>query len=299
MKIYCSRYEIKANKPSNSRYAGLVREGALLKLDDGPNFCGYSDLHPYPEFGDQSLNVQLSDLKKGKLSELVRRALAFAHTDALARRARRNLFHGLALPQCHKQIFTLSEAKEAVAEGFSHLKIKMGRDLVAETKLLDQVADLGPEKLRLDFNGVLSHADFQKWWAVLADPIKVRIDFIEDAFHEISKPSGSAPLAWDWLRPRKIQIRIVKPTRDNLEVIDTSRRVVFTHAFGHLLGQATNLWAAARFYKRFPQRLEVCGLFPSEKSAEWRTNGPRLVPPQGVGFGFDQLLASQSWEPLT
>jgi O-succinylbenzoate synthase len=299
VKIYFSKYQIESVNPSNARYAALVREGALLKLEDGTNFCGYADLHPYPEFGDQPLDVHLENLAEGRLTALTQRALAFAHTDSLGRRAHRNLFDGLVLPQCHRQVSNIEEAHEAFSAGFQILKIKMGRDLVKETKLIEEIAKFDTTKLRLDFNGVLSFVEFQKWWAVLSDEVKSQIDFIEDAYHEISKLEPTAPLAWDWLRPKKVEIQILKPTRDSLEAVRTDKRIVFTHAFGHLLGQATSLWTAARFYKRFPSRLEVCGLYPSQVTPAWKTRGPKVLPPQGSGFGLDEILREEAWQLLT
>jgi o-succinylbenzoate synthase len=285
MKFYWSRYH---------------ENGALLKLIDGPSFCGHSDIRAYPEYGDATLDEHLENLLKGKLSQLVKRALAFAHTDALGRRSQRNLFAGLSLPRCHKQIRTVKEAQAGSADGFKVFKIKMGRSLESETALLLEVAKLG--LLRLDFNGLLSHSEFHLWWNILPAEVKAKIDFVEDAFHDISKSSDkkiSAPLAWDWLPAKNCNIKIVKPTRDNLELVRTDRRVIFTHSFGHLLGQATSLWTAARFYKRFPNCLEICGLMPSEETPLWPHQGPQLMPPKGLGFGLDEMLSTVKWEVLS
>lgn len=297
MKILISKYKFENPK---------LEGGALLKVVWGIHQIGYADLICHPKLGDLPLETHLQSLIEGTPTQLSMRALSFAAIDAKARRQSQNLLFGLALPKAHKMVRNLESVQLAQQNEFSHIKIKMGTDLNHETQLLEEVAKIAPElKIRLDFNGRLTFSEFSKWWAALAKDIKSQIDFIEDAYSD----SGAidAPLAWDWLnepleaRVERIKrnqkkIQVIKPSHHSIEGLEIHDRVVFTHAMGHWLGQAAALWAAARFYQRFPHQREVCGLSLAPALSSWPQRGPMLTPPPGTGFGFDDLLQEQKWE---
>jgi O-succinylbenzoate synthase len=72
----------------------------------------------------------------------------------------------------------------------------------------------------------------------------------------------------------------------------------------HPVGQAFAAWEAARLELQFPGLVGICGLqthhlFESNEFAEalgpW---SPEFKAPDGIGLGFDDLLAAQPWTRL-
>ena len=284
-----------------------IDSGVVLKVVWGAYDIGYADLICHPHLGDLSLQTHIESLVKSQPTDLVKRALSFAIIDARARRQGRHLLYGLALPRSHKRVRTVEEAKLALDLGFSHLKIKMGKDLQADAKLLEEIHLSGPGlKLRLDFNGQLNFVQFQQWWKSISVSAKSQVDFIEDAFAGQGHDGADldAPLAWDWLKPPTTnaklyrKIRVIKPSHHSVDDIAPTDRVIFTHSMGHWIGQSAALWVAARFYQKYPHQLEVCGLLPTPYLQEWPQRGAHLVPPSGTGFGLDEIMQSQKWERL-
>ena len=53
--------------------SGVVREGALLRVNDG-----FADVHPWPTLGDAPLDEQLALLARGELTPLTRASLRCA-----------------------------------------------------------------------------------------------------------------------------------------------------------------------------------------------------------------------------
>ena len=302
MNVSYSMYEL-------SPRTGLanVREGALLKIEFEPGHVGYADLHPLPEFGDDPVDVHLDALAEDELSDLVKRALRFAGEDARLRAMNRNAFLGLALPRAHRLITSLAHVRAAdlrriVAEGYTHAKLKVGRDLAFEAKCLSEWTKLVPLKWRLDFNGRTSVGEFADWWRELPEVVRARVDFVEDPCAGQLNITG--PWADDWAYQDRAKIRIVKPARENVDEVGGYPRVVFTHSLDHVFGRACALWEAARFYRDFPILTEVCGLGatdafkPDAFSRAWPLEGPRLRPTTGPGFGFGELLTELKWRTL-
>ncbi len=303
MKIWTHRYRLEPREPKNK-----AREGALVKCEWFAGQMGYSDLHPWPEFGEPELAVHLRSLKELQFTPLADASMEFNYQDREYRLKKRSAFLGLILPRSHRLVFDIEQlTPEKLGlwkeQGFSHIKVKMGRNLKAETDIL--VGMIYSTKLmwRVDFNGRVPIQDFTQWWAGLDAAVKTRIDFIED-------PVGSGelkvagPWANDWTKQARAQVRIVKPARERSEDVAKFDRVIFTHGLDHPLGQATSLWAAAKFYSQHPRKMEVCGLaatdffLPNAFSQVWNCEGPRMKPAEGTGFGFDEQLAAVAWEPL-
>ncbi len=303
MKIWAHRYQLLAREPKIK-----PREGALLKVEWAIGQTGYSDLHPWPEFGETPLDEQLRLLSELQFTPLTETAMEFNYIDREFRLLKRNAFLGLILPRSHRLVFDLEalepqQLQEWSAQGFTHIKVKMGRNLKVETEALVQMAYNTPMQWRVDFNGRISEADFVKWWQGLDATLKARIDYVED-------PLGSGdlkidgPWANDWKTQTRAQIRIVKPARETNEDIGHYKRIVFTHSMDHILGQACAAWVAAKFYMQHPKVKDVCGIGPTDFfqpydfTEFWKADGPRLKPTEGTGFGFDELLASLKWEKV-
>ena len=269
----------------------LPRLGALIKVEWDRHRIGYSDLHPFPEFGEPPLEAHIEALASLEFTELVERSLDLNHADAEYRRMNRSAFLGLALPRAHRLVTDIrainsDDLEEWRALGFTHIKVKMGRRLGVETPKLEDLCAQSNFMWRLDFNACLVADQFTDWWRGLAKHVKTRLDFIEDpAMDDLEGLSG--PWADDWVEQDGAEVVICKPARDAPEQEDINKRIIFTHSLDHPLGQAAALWTAARFYRYYPDRAEVCGL---------GMGTAMLKPPTGIGFGYGEMLAELPWE---
>src|SRR5262245_36435950 len=136
MKVWVHGYQLTPKVP-----AGTPRKGALLKVEWALGQIGYSDLHPWPEFGEAPLDAHLEQLSSMKFSRLAEVSLEFNYIDREFRLMKRNAFLGLIIPRSHKLVVDIGAVRGQdlnhwEKEGYSHVKVKMGRDLVAETAAL-------------------------------------------------------------------------------------------------------------------------------------------------------------------
>jgi O-succinylbenzoate synthase len=297
------RYRLVPRQPKNR-----ARDGALIRVEWAHGQTGFSDLHPWPEFGEPALDEHLKSLADLKFTPLAEKSMEFNYQDREYRLVKRNAFLGLILPRAHRLVFDVedleeNQLREWVREGFTHVKVKMGRNLPSETEAFVRLALSVPVMWRVDFNGRIQEAEFLKWWSGLDAKIKARIDFVEDPLEQ-GELKIDGPWANDWKRQPRARIRVVKPAREPVEDFAGFQRVVFTHSLDHPIGQACSAWAAARYYMQHPKRTEVCGLAatdffqPDDFSKAWRNGGPRMKPTDGTGFGFDELLHGLQWERL-
>ncbi|HMN69113.1 MAG TPA: hypothetical protein PKC28_11285 [Bdellovibrionales bacterium] len=303
MKIWCHRYALKSRDGKRP-----ARVGALLKIEWVMNQVGYSDLHPWPEFGEPELDAHLESVAKLQFTPLADISVEFNYLDRDFRLRNRNAFAGLILPRAHRLSFDwrdldLPALSALQRQGFTHLKVKMGRDLKAESEFLVNMAYATTLMWRIDMNGRLSADEFTAWWQALDPAVRKRVDFVEDPIGEGRLKIGG-PWARDWTDVSPALIRVLKPVREKLTELSSFNRVIFTHGLDHSFGQACALWTASRYYADHPKRLEVCGLASpgiyeaDEFSRVWDCPGPRLKPPPGLGFGFDDVLGSVKWEQI-
>ena len=291
-------------------------DGVLIKLGEG-----YGCIHPWPELGDPPLEKCLQDLQGARRWPIVRRALRCAEYDAAARSREESLFEEMEVPKSHA---TLAEADPALAEqaveaGFTHLKLKCGRDAKKERACMEAIAVEHPAvRWRLDFNEMLEPAAVVEWLAGLGEAARRAIDFLED-------PSPFSESAWAALfRETRIplaidreaapvnkaaQVCVIKPAIDEPwllaeAALGNGQRCVVTSYMDHPLGQAFAAWEAARLGLQFPGQPGVCGLRTdvlfkadafTELMGEW---SPEFTPPPGTGLGFDDLLGALPWTRL-
>ncbi len=301
MKTWVHRYELETKQ-------NLRRMGALLKIEWASARFGFSDVHPWPEFGDQPLELQLERLTQDALTPLLEVSLNFNRMDCEYRRLNRSAFLGLPLPTSHKLIVDLLTTTEAdlhawQAQGFTHLKVKLGQSLQLESGRLQQLMRASNFIWRLDMNGRLKATEFITWWCEFPKDLRVKIDFVEDPVGDSELPLDG-PWADDWRRLSNSVVEVIKPARQLHVPILQNKRVVFTNSFEHSLGQACAIWTAAQHYRSQPHTQEVCGLGAPEHykqnkfTQEWSCSGPILRPPPGAGFGFDSGLKELLWERL-
>ena len=311
-----SRYRLKSrgflNSISNRRYF----DGVLIQIDGG-----YGCIHPWPELGDPTLEKCLADLAGARRWPIVRRAIRCAEYDRVARNFENSLFEEMEVPKNHATLAKTDAAEIALAVevGFTTVKLKTGRDLVAEAKFLETMALEFPVlKWRLDFNESLTPEQASDFLLALTDQTQAAIDFVED-------PCPYSDAAWTELRrltrvnlavdleaaplTAAAQVMVIKPAIDEPfllgeAAIRHNQRVVLTSYMDHPLGQAFAAWEAARLELQFPGLTGLCGLQThhlfepdafTEALGPW---SPDFKIPEGTGLGFNDLLDALPWTRL-
>ena len=311
-----SRYRLKARGFLNSISNRSTFEGALIQIDGG-----YGCIHPWPELGDPTLEKCLADLAGARRWPIVRRAIRCAEYDREARAFENSLFEEMEVPASHATLAKAdaAEVARAVEAGFTTVKLKAGRDLSAEMKFLDAMTLEFPAlQWRLDFNESLNSEQAAEFLQGLGEKARAAIDFVED-------PCPFSETSWAELHRKTrvklavdreatplsaaAQVIVIKPAVDEPfllgeAAIAHNQRVVMTSYMDHPVGQAFAAWEAARLELQFPGLVGICGLqthhlFEPEEFAEalgpW---SPAFKVPDGLGLGFDDLLASQPWTRL-
>jgi len=257
-----------------------VREGALLRAGDG-----FADIHPWPELGDAPLVQQLALLARGETTPLTRASLRFAQLDAEARSRGVSLFDGLTIPESHWP-------GDDPPDAFDTVKLKGASSTPPRVRL------------RIDFNATLTADEFVRVAQTLP---KERIDFIEDpcpydadVWRDLREKTGLR-LALDRAtaqpRNRATDVIVHKPAIEEFPATD--KEIVVTTYMDHPIGQFGAAYIAATH--RVSAR---CGLFthvlyePDEFLERIRADGARLLPPEGTGIGFDDLLERLPWRRL-
>lgn len=308
-----SRYRLRARGFLNAVSGRREFDGVLIRIGEG-----YGCIHPWPELGDPSLEKCLEDLASARRWPIVRRAVRCAEYDAAARSHAESLFDEMEVPKSHA---TLPEADGAMAEqaieaGFTHLKMKCGRDAGKERACIEGIAGAHPMvKWRLDFNETLDPETVVGWVSGLSEAARRTLDFLEDpcAFSERGWEKLyrelRVPLAVDReAAPNRkaAQVCVIKPAIDEPwllaeAALSHGQRLVVTSYMEHPLGQAFAAWEAARLGLQFPGQPGVCGLRTdvlfqpdafTEMMGAW---SPDFNPPPGTGLGFDDLLDALPW----
>jgi O-succinylbenzoate synthase len=325
VKIWTHHYTlIPGSDPA--RAARGPRRGALIKVEFEQGDTGYADLHPWEEFGHPPLETHLTSLTSERPTHLASLALRHARTDAAARRAGLSLFEGLPEVRSHALFTNWTTAPRAAfeqcaGEGYTAVKLKIGRDPESEARALNQLSDL-PLRWRLDANASLTTGGgASAFIETLVPDIRRNIESLEDPFpYDASAWSAftkrtSVPLAIDWELPSSpppwpgAQILVIKPSSQDafplaLAAAHAGMELVVTHSMDHPLGQSVALWTAMRLRQRHGELLRDGGLqavgiyAPNKFSEQIQTCGPQTIPPPGTGFGFDGLLAKLPWTLL-
>lgn len=288
--IYIHRYTLRSKAPLNAVTTARLHEGALVKIGGG-----HGCLQPWPELGDLPLDRQISILSKGGFTAMLERLRICCKLDEAARKLGRSEFIDFTIPPSHRY------GEEAAGV----VKVKCGPDVAAEAARLKRFA---ATTLRLDFNATLTPDSFQEFVRRLDDATAARIDFIEDPFdvpfYVWEKVQRSVPFALASDRvPVPAEVEVVKPAVHTMQ--RRRRRVVFTSAMDHPIGQLFAAREAAAYYTAHPDQTEVCGLathvlFETDPFIErLRCDAEnRLIFPGGTGFGYDDLLESIPWQRL-
>lgn len=320
MQIEIYPYELHFN-------ASSCRKGVLFRITFAEDLIGFSDCHPWPTLGDESLDEQLQKLREGTFTALTQRSFEIARTDAEARRKKVNLFQNLTIPPSHWLTTDLlhwspDKIEQTIQQGFNRYKIKLGKNLPYETEELRKFLTLLPDPhlVRLDFNKALNRSQFEFFLQSNQDLLN-RIDFFEDPF-------DFEPHSWENLQrtfaiqlasdldsvralkyPQSASVCVIKPAVQNIETFLSSKnetqKWVITTYLDHPLGVLNAAYTAAYAAKKEPKKVMTCGLLShfsykqDSFSSALNNWGPYLIPPSGIGFGFDELLANLSWKNLS
>lgn len=282
--IWSWRYVLRPRTRLSALAGAKPREGALIRVG-----AGVADIHPWPELGDEPLDEQLARLARGETTPLTAASLRMAKVDGDARTRGASIFEGLVIPRSH-----WPADAGAVPDGFDTVKIKMWRG-----RPIDE--ELRRFRLRLDYNAALSAEEF------LAEAIPFdSIDFVED-------PAPYDEAEWNRIRrgtglrlaidrgsgtEAAADVVVVKPAVQEVPV--TTKELVITSYMDHPVGQFGAAHAAAS-----SGIVTTCGLLthllyePDAFIEQIRIDGARLLPAEGTGIGFDDLLERLPWKRLT
>jgi o-succinylbenzoate synthase len=290
MKIYFHEYKLSQ------------RKGALLKIDFRDGLTGYADCHPWPELGDLPLEQQLARLGRGQATSLTRQSLKLAEIDAEGRAAGKNLLSPLTIPKSHYLLLNLGvsskmEVEQALEEGFTHFKVKVGTDFSDEMHFLEPLLEIPNAFWRLDFNNRLKVDDLPLLEAANVSSI----EFIEDPFpYDSSWSEFPFPIALDRQADGHedfYRYKVFKPSVEDFK--ETRKPLVVTSNLGHPLGQAADAYIAGKLNDDY--NVGICGLLSHRvysrnlfsEQLSWR--GAEWKSPEGTGFGFDELLHTTTW----
>lgn len=328
MMIWYSTYQLYPKGTLNSKTKTQFRQGALLRIRFEDGRVGFADLCPFSEMGDHPLDFELQQLKYSKPTQLGERSLHFAQKDAQARAEKKTLYRSDVLIKNHFLIsdlarFDLSRLSRIEASGYTEFKVKMGRDLAAESEILENmVGKLSYNaRLRLDFNCSLNRERFEMWFEKAQRWLRPALEFIEDPFaydpetwRQVSRRWGvtfALDQAENVLKvgAEGAQIIVIKPAIQNVEKIiemfkASGKKFVFTHYMDFPVGQMFAFAEAQSVKAQLGEMMLTCGLqhhdiyegFTFQDAI--RYDGPQILPPEGWGIGFDTLLENLSWVEL-
>jgi O-succinylbenzoate synthase len=282
MPIWVHRYSLMPRHRLSGVAAEGARQGALLRIGDG-----FADLHPWPELGDLPLDAQLAMLARAEMTPQSAASLHLAQIDGDARSRGVSLFDGLTIPLSHWP-------GNDPPSGFDTVKIK------GMMRVPDDV------RIRIDFNATLTPAEFLDVVETLPEG---RIDFIEDpcpydeAIWANLRDTTGLRLAVDRVVPPAVStsydVLVHKPALRS-EWPETDREVVVTSYMDHPIGQFGAAYVAATHDTSTRSGLMTHVLYEPDAFIERiERDGARLLPPQGTGVGFDDLLENLSWKMLT
>jgi len=326
MKLFYSPYTLKPVQALNAVSAGQPREGVLLKIEWLDGLVGYADLHPWPELGDATLEEQLANLRHGKMSAQVEQCIWLARRDAQLRKDKKNIFDGA---EKVKNNFLLNDFKlikpgfldELKNQGFTTLKIKVGRNLQEEADVLTHIAASGL-KIRLDFNAVGSWQIFEKFMTALPATVRPLIEYVEDPFPfefnawkearklaKIALDNQYGKVPWDKLSAAPCDILVIKPAKMDVERAVSlcqkwNLKATVTSYMDHAVGMIHAVGVAMELKKQHGDMILDAGcmthrLYQMDAfAAEISTQGPYVLKVKGTGIGFDSLWGGLPWHQL-
>lgn len=318
MKIDYHLYQLQFKEDYGSVGKARARQGALLRISFDDGMRGYCDCHPWVELGDLPLSRQLAALSMHKTTPLLKRSLYYAHLDAEARNCGQSLFKNIQIPLSHQMVHLSVNLNELYTQEITHFKVKVGNLPEQEIATMKSWIDITPEiTLRLDFNQKLTRRAFLQYWLEIPMEVKMRIDFVEDPYpfdadawahdQKLLMVSFAADHCFQQALdcPQSADYCIYKPALKAYPILTGDQiGLVVTSYLDHPLGQMCAAYTAAQLKTQYPDQIGYCGLLTHKCYEEnlfissVKSIGPQLLPPEGTGFGFDNLLKDLQWQRL-
>lgn len=309
-------YELTPKTAPNRLASMQPRKGCLLKVQFADfTQAGFADLFPWPELGDESLELQLQALREGTPFRQGAAALSWAYYEAQAKQKNNTL---LSDASCPSHVTLLD--RTTIPGGFTTAKLKITAEDIHRWIDLERFFAKFPQMLwRLDFNGLFSSIESaQSFWDHVSPAAKERIEFLEDPFNEdlMVNPAALAVFSGTDVAvdrspsPRALdlaQVWVIKPvyySPDYLfsEAKSFTGKLVVTSNMDHPLGQVIALHATQKLQKIAGSRLLPGGLLtqdlylPHPERSWLKQQGDALWPTQsGIGWGFASQLETLTW----
>lgn len=319
MKIYYHPYSLKAKNALNAKSSSYEYHGVLLKIGEG-----HACLHPWQQLGDPPLNILFKQLQQGQKNPLITQAFNCAAADAAGRKQGKSLFQDLLIPESHATITGgMAEIESALANGFSTVKLKTGKNPAREITLLTEINRHFPNlPLRLDFNNALTSSELLHFLDSLNSSTRQQIEFLEDPYkNKVEEKNAAQPQPHDFYQiPLAIDqevetytssfaYAVAKPAKNNTSRILKNcqihhRKCVITSYMDHPIGQAYAAYNAGLAWRKSPEILSLCGLmthdlFLQTPFSECLGNGrSKWSYNCGTGLGFNDLLETIPWKSL-
>ena len=326
IKLSFHPYVLKPFTTLNSVSAGAPRVGALFKVEWPDGHIGYADLHPWPELGDPTLDKQIEDVRRGRISSMLEQTIWLARRDAVLRKKGKSISIS---GENVRNNFLITHVDQIVPgflddlkrQSFTTVKIKVGRDLAEEAAAITRVASVGL-KMRLDFNGVGSWQTFEKFITGLTPNEKAWIEYVEDPFpfeqqawmdaKKLVKIALDAPyekVNWEQMTKPCFDVLVIKPAKMDVDqAIERCKKfnlkATVTSYMDHPVGVMHALSVAMECKDNNPQMMLEAGCLTHRNyvadpfSVEINTQGPYLSGVKGTGIGFDRLLGALPWQKI-
>lgn len=317
--IYVYDYLLRSGVALNSASHRRVFPGALIRVGSG-----FGCVHPWPEFGDVTVEEQLRLLSEGITTPVTEMALRCAEIDGATREAGVSLFEGLEIPRSHYS-WSFAQATEpqiqrVVNEGWHAIKAKGYANYGETRRFLEQCARVGEKsglKLRVDFNGCLDAHGFSQFIEFMPLRTYQQLDLIEDPFPYDAAAWQQAQQRWgvklaldkSWRDGSTgFSAVVVKPARRDWRIVaerHPQHPMMLTSAMDHALGQMFAAYEAAVAREQIGDRVGLCGLctqhlFEEDGFFERVSSPGGLLKPDlsGGGLGFGDMLERLPWRRL-
>lgn len=328
LEIEYSKYELNAAQKLGFLAEVDNRAGALFRFTWPDGKTGYADCMPWPELGDAPIDEQIEMLKKGRLSILMEQTMWLARRDADWRAQEVSAYKLFPRVKNHFLISDYSrtsdqEIYQAKAQGFTTFKIKLSENVEEEAKWVDRFIRTFTVPVRLDFNCKLSFPLVERFFEILSQGSRARVEFLEDplpwnlqAWQDASK---IFPLAADGVLSQidlkaidyelPFKFIILKPARMDVARVTSlvdrfGVKMVVTHSMDHPVGEMHALLVAYELKKKYPNRILDCGCYPTRAyeantfTSEIPKKGPYIDEVAGTGIGFNNILKELKWNRL-
>ena len=324
MELFYAPYQLVPKTQLNKKtLSKQPRTGILLKIQKN-KWVGYSDLHPWPELGDQVLEDHIKAFLQQAPSFLGCVTMAQACWDGDARAAHKSLVSEEPLLKNNLLVSDLDLLTEHFLAlnkklGFEVIKLKAGRDLEKELFYCKKILDTGNFGLRLDFNSTLEWNTFQKFFESIPtkyieyaeDPLPYSVEVWSEAqkFIPLALDFEARKISWQKHEKPVAQVLIIKPQRMNMEAVLScvnawKIKFTVTSSMDHPLGVVQAYSWAQELQQKFSKQSLSPGcltldVFEKTKyHSEILVTGPFIKSIPGSGSGFKKLLEGESWIPL-